>query len=261
MSHQSAIDTVDVLGEYLGNPGDESMEYVSTGQITASAVDGSFDASSAEESVYRLVDFNIYIRRCLPSMVQVVAAPVEVKPYYPKGPFPSMDSLFVDTEVANIFHSMLPQTIQQVQFVFHEYGVLDESWAIMLVPPFCQFLKFSRDNIPPLDEADRKVPKVFRLPPGDNRDLTALPDPEFRGMIPIFRNDDYSPEFKERWDSLMKWTKTVPLTETDKTEARERESRRKKGKGKGKAKATEEDDKDEEDGKGEENEEAWEDED
>lgn len=81
-----------------------------------------------------MVDFAINIRRLSPT-VKVIGATVEIKPYYPGFPVPTIGAMKVNVQVANIFRSMLPQTIQQVQFVFDEFGMLDEVWAIQLVPP------------------------------------------------------------------------------------------------------------------------------
>lgn len=157
----------------------------------------------------RLIDFNIYVNVTYElTAAGVIVCIVEVKPLPTLAPGESLHQA-----IREAMNQMLPQVVQQVQFVFAQHkDVLNEVYAFLFVSSYLKVLRFLRSRVPELECDANEVPAFFSFEPSCKRNINCISEPDTRKeWFRIFDDEslDYDHRFKAAFDRVVKLAKKI----------------------------------------------------
>lgn len=164
-------------------------------------------------STARIVDFTIHVNDVDGKAPGVVVAIVE-------GKLLATERVMKDKSLEDVVYDemrdMLPQVVQQAQFVFHQHEnpELKEIVAFLFVNSFCRTLRFERRRIPKLEDLNDIPEDGYALPEGSRKSIETFSDPSTRNeLYEIIGNDgNYDPRFKAAFDRVVELARKVKMT-------------------------------------------------
>lgn len=199
--HKAEVEIYKEYGQAAEQPDSEKSFDISALELASS------NPSAPPQSTVRLVDFTIHVNDCTAQASSTVVGIVEGKLFPTElGPKDKTAREIVAQEMRD----MLPQVVQQAQFVFHQHSDLKDLVAFLFVNSFCRTLRFKRDRVPELD-LDDIPPDGFAFPEGSRRLIEYIPEKPTRlELYPVMdKTGNYDKRFKAVFNRLVELARKV----------------------------------------------------
>lgn len=162
----------------------------------------------------RIVDFTIHVNDVAGNASSVIVAIIE-------GKLLSTELVekegSIEAAVAKEMRDMLPQVVQQAQFVFHQnehQKELKEIVAFLFVNSYCRTLRFKRNGVPKLVDLNDIPGHGYALPEGSRKSMESFSERSTRKELYniLGKDGNYDPRFKAAFDRVVHLARKLKMT-------------------------------------------------